>query len=84
MLEANKNNPKVFPKSSSIKLTKVDGFVIFSLNFKHVVVASYNASKSNQWLLDLFITQLITTRNKESKIIFKMCQVKEEALFHSF
>jgi hypothetical protein len=47
MLEANKNNPKVIPESSSIKLTRVDQFVKIFLNFKHIVIASYNASKSN-------------------------------------
>jgi hypothetical protein len=46
MLEANKNNPKVISKSSSIKLNGVDGFVVFSLNFKHILMANYNASKS--------------------------------------
>jgi hypothetical protein len=43
MLEANKNNPKVILESSSIKLTRVNGFVIFSLNFKHIIMANYNA-----------------------------------------
>jgi hypothetical protein len=45
MLEANKNNSKVIPKSSSIKLTRAYGLVIFSLNFKHIVMANCNALK---------------------------------------
>jgi hypothetical protein len=32
-----------------------------------------NASKSNKWLLDWFIIQVITTGNKESTIILEMC-----------
>ncbi len=47
MLEANKDNAKVIPKSSSIKLSRVDGFRIFPLNFKHIVMANCNASESN-------------------------------------
>jgi hypothetical protein len=47
MLEANKYNSKAIPNSSLIKLTGVDGFLIFSLNFKHIVMANCNASKSN-------------------------------------
>jgi hypothetical protein len=35
ILEANENNLKMIPKSSSIKLTWVNKFVTFSLNFKH-------------------------------------------------
>jgi hypothetical protein len=38
MLEANKNNLEAIPKSSSIKLTRANGFVIFSLNFKHIEI----------------------------------------------
>jgi hypothetical protein len=34
-LEANENNLKIILKSSSIKLTWVNNFVTFSLNFKH-------------------------------------------------
>jgi len=49
-LEVNKNNSKVIPKSSSIKLTKAIGFVIFSLKFKHVVMANCNALENNQRL----------------------------------
>ncbi len=48
MLEANKDNSKFIPKLSSIKLTNVDGFVISSLNFKHIVIVDYNALESNQ------------------------------------
>jgi hypothetical protein len=47
MLEANKDNSKVIPKSSSIKLIRVDGFIISSLNFKHIRIANFNASESN-------------------------------------
>ncbi len=77
MLEANKNNSKAILESSSIKLTKANRFVISSLNFKHIVMADYNASKNNQWLLDWFKTQIITTRNKKSTIILEMCQVRK-------
>jgi hypothetical protein len=56
MLEAYKDNSKAILKSSSIKLTGVGGFVIFSLNFKHIIMVDYNASESNQWLLDWFKT----------------------------
>jgi len=47
MLEAKKDNSKVVPESSSIKLTRVDGFVISSLNFKHIIMADCNALESN-------------------------------------
>ncbi len=40
MLETNKYNSKNISKSSSIKLTKADGFVIFPLNFKHIVMVN--------------------------------------------
>jgi hypothetical protein len=43
MLEANKDYSKAIPESSSIKLTRVNGFIIFSLNFKHVMMVNYNA-----------------------------------------
>ncbi len=56
MLETNKDNSKAILKSSLIKLTKVDGFVISSLNFKHIVIVDYNASENNQWLLNWFTT----------------------------
>jgi hypothetical protein len=75
-LEANKNNSKVIPKSSSIELIGADGFVISSLSFKHIIMVDYNAYKKNQWLLDRFKIQVITTRNKKSTIILEMCQVK--------
>jgi hypothetical protein len=39
MLEVNKDNSKTIPKSSSIKLTRAIGFVISSLNFKHIGMA---------------------------------------------
>ncbi len=77
MLETNKDNSKAIPKSSSIKLTKANGFIISSLNCKHIIMANYNASKSNQWFLNWFKTEAITTGNKESTIIFKMCQVRK-------
>jgi hypothetical protein len=81
MLEANKNNPKVILESSSTKLTRVNEFIIFSLNFKHIVMVGYNALESNQWLLDWFKTQVVTTRNKESTIILEMCQVRRRGTF---
>jgi hypothetical protein len=77
MLEANKNNSKIIPKSSSIKLTKAYGFVISSLKFKHIIIVDYNASKNNQWLLDWFKTHEVGIRDKKSIIILKMCQVKK-------
>jgi hypothetical protein len=52
MLKANKDNSKIIPKSSSIKLTGQDGFVIYSFNFKHIVIVDYNALENNQWLID--------------------------------
>jgi hypothetical protein len=63
MLEVNKDNSKVIPKSSSIKLTGANGkwVIISSFNFMHIVMANYNAAESNQWLLDWFRTQVITT-----------------------
>ncbi len=73
MLEANKDNSKAILESSLIKLTGADEFIISSLNFKHVVMVDCNASKSNKWLLDWFIIQVITTGNKESTIILEMC-----------
>jgi hypothetical protein len=40
MLEANKDNSKAISKSSSIKLiAQANGFVIFSLHFKHLIMA---------------------------------------------
>jgi hypothetical protein len=59
-LDANKDNSKAILESSFIKLTKGDGFVIFYLNFKHIVMVDCNASKSNQWLLYWFRTQVVT------------------------
>jgi hypothetical protein len=77
MLQVNKDNSKAIPESSSIKLTRVDGFIISSLNFKHIVMVDYNALKSNQWFLNWFRTQAITTGHKESTIILEMCQVRK-------
>jgi len=45
ILEANKNNSKVVPKSSSIELIGAHGFVISSLSFKHIIMVDYNAYK---------------------------------------
>jgi hypothetical protein len=70
MLKANKTNLRTTPKLSSIKLTWPNGFAIYSLNFKHIVMANYNALKNKQWLLDWFKSQALTTRAKESTIIF--------------
>jgi hypothetical protein len=47
MLEANNDNSKAIPKSSSIKLTRANGFIISSLDFKHIVMENCNASKNN-------------------------------------
>jgi hypothetical protein len=47
MLETNKDNSKAIPKSSSIKLIRTDGFVISSLNLKHIIMANCNVSKNN-------------------------------------
>jgi hypothetical protein len=47
VLEINKNDSKAIPKSSLIKLIGVNGFVIPSLNFKHIVMANCNALESN-------------------------------------
>ncbi len=44
MLEGNKNNAKTIPKSSSIELIRAYRFVIFSMNFKHIVMTYYNPS----------------------------------------
>jgi len=41
MLEGNKDNSKAIPKSSSIKLIGIDGFVKFSMNFTHIVMVDY-------------------------------------------
>jgi hypothetical protein len=57
MSEANKDNSKAIAKSSSMKLIGVDGFIISSLNFKHIVMVDYNASECNLWILDWFKTQ---------------------------
>ncbi len=76
MLETNKDNSKAILEPSSIKLTNVDGFAISSLNFKHIVMVDCNASKNNQWLLNWFTTQTITTRDKQSIITFKIDQVR--------
>jgi hypothetical protein len=40
-------------------------------------MASYNALKINQWLLDWFRTQVVTTGNKKFTIILEMCQVRK-------
>jgi hypothetical protein len=56
MLEANKDNSKAIPKSSSIKLIGANEFVNFSLHFKHIVMADYNALAMNQCLLNWFRT----------------------------
>jgi len=78
MLEAKfKDNSKAIPKSSSIKPSRVDGFIIPSLSFKHIAMVGCNASKSNQWILDQFKAQLITTRNKESINYFKNISSKK-------
>jgi hypothetical protein len=47
VLEVNKNNSKVIPESSSIKLTRANGFVISSLNFKQIIMANCNALENN-------------------------------------
>jgi hypothetical protein len=73
MLEAKKDNSKAILESTLIKLIGAIGFTISSLNFKHIVKAHCNTSKSNQWLLDWFKTQAITMGDKESTIILKIC-----------
>jgi hypothetical protein len=40
-LEAIKNNSKAIPKSSSIKLIGIYGFIKFSMSFKHIVMVDY-------------------------------------------
>jgi hypothetical protein len=77
LVEGNKDHSKVILKSSTIKLIKVDGFVVSSLNFKHIIITNCNVSKSNQRLLDWFKTQVVMARDKESIIIFKICQVRK-------
>jgi len=77
MLETNKDNSKTIPKSSSIKLTRAYGLVIFSLNFKHIIMVDYNALENNHMLLDWFRTQAITTKNMESTIILELSQVRK-------
>jgi hypothetical protein len=61
MSEAKKDNSKAIPKSSLIKFTRENGFIISSLNFKHIIMVECNASESNQWFLDWFRTQAVTT-----------------------
>ncbi len=80
MLKANKTNLRLTPKLSSIKLTWPNGFVTYSPNFKNIVMANYNALKSNQWLLDWFKSQALTTKAKESTIIFKICEIKRSSI----
>jgi hypothetical protein len=75
MSEANKDNSKAILESSTIKLTRVDGFIIYSLNFKHIVMVC-NALESNKWFLDWFRTQEVTIGNMESTILLEMCQVR--------
>jgi hypothetical protein len=84
MLEANKDNSKIIPKSLSIKLSKAYGLVISSFNFQHIIMADCNALENNHMLLDWFRTQAITIKNKKSIIILKMSQVRKEAFFHLF
>jgi hypothetical protein len=69
ILVSNKNNSKAIPKSSSIKLIWACGFVTSSLHFKHMVMANYNASNNNQWLLDGLKTHPLTTRERQSTFI---------------
>jgi len=57
-------------------MAKANGFVIFSLSFKHIVMANYNTSKNNQWILNWFRIKAITTWDKESIIILEICQVR--------
>ncbi len=40
-------------------------------------MVDYNALESNQWFLNWFRTQAITTGHKESTIILEMCQVRK-------
>jgi hypothetical protein len=61
---ANKDNSKVIPKSSSIKLTKASGFVTFPQHFKHMVMVDCNSSKNNQWLQNWFKTHAFTIGEK--------------------
>jgi hypothetical protein len=56
----------------------MNGSIISSLSFKYTKMVDYNASKSNQGLLDWFKTQVITIRDNESTIILEMCQVRRE------
>jgi hypothetical protein len=55
MLEANKHNSKVIAKSSSINY----------FNMEFIVMTLFRASLNNQWFLDYFRTQVITTKNKQ-------------------
>jgi hypothetical protein len=59
-IDSKLKNSKTIPKSSSIKLTWVGGFVISSLHFKHMVMANCNALDNNQWLLYWFKTHAFT------------------------
>jgi hypothetical protein len=69
ILIENKNNSKVILESSSIKLTEASGFVISFVHFKHMVMADYNASNNNQWLLDWFKTHAFTIGERQFTII---------------
>jgi hypothetical protein len=64
MLEAKKINSRATLESSSIRVWKECAFLNFFLNFKLMDMAKLNASLSNQWLLDWFKTQVVTTREK--------------------
>jgi hypothetical protein len=44
-------------------------------------MVDYNASESNQWLLDWFRTQVVTIGDNESTIILEMCQVRRGGTF---
>jgi hypothetical protein len=73
MLEAKKYNSKAILESSLIKLIGANGFIISFLNFKHIIRADFNTSKSNQWFLNWFKTQIVTMGDKEYTIILEMC-----------
>ncbi len=64
MFELNKVSSRTTLKSTLIKSTWASGFLIFSLNFKHIIMAYYSAIETNQWLLDLFKIQTFTIRKE--------------------
>jgi hypothetical protein len=68
-LNASNDNYKARTKSSSIKSSKLNEILDYSLNFKLIKIVAFEKSKSNQCPKDWFNTQALTIGNTTSTMI---------------